>query len=77
MAAKIAQNRYPARLRHRSLGTRIDFGSIWGSIGIHFSTILATCFEKLGRFRLLGCSWGSRDAPGSIFSRFWVDLGSI
>ena len=52
-------------------------GRFWGPFGVNFSTILATCFEKLGRFRLIGCSWGSRGAPGPIFSRFWVDFGSI
>ena len=52
-------------------------GKFWGPLGVHFSTTLATCFEQIGRFRLIGCSWGSEDAPGSIFSQFWVDLGSI
>ena len=52
-------------------------GRFWGPFGVNFSTILATCFEKLGRFRQIGCSWGSRGAPGSIFIRFWVDFGSI
>ena len=52
-------------------------GQFWGPLGVHFSTTLATCFEKIGRFRLIGCSWGSEGAPGSIFSQFWVDLGSI
>ena len=32
LAAKIVQNRYPTRLRHCILSTRIDFGSILGAI---------------------------------------------
>ena len=43
MAARIVENRYPVRLRQHILGTRIDFGSIlgslWGELFDHFGDV--------------------------------------
>ena len=52
MAARIVENRYPVRLRHHILGTRIDFGSIfgsiWGQLFEHFGDMFLKNWGDLG-----------------------------